>query len=243
MQISADVSLSVSSAPVTLDPNTAHPKLSVSEDLSSVRLSERQQVPDNPERFDGRWCVLGSDGFSSGRHSWDVEVGGEDWQVGVAKKSISRKGEVDMSLAGGVWSIWQLYGQYAALTSPPTALTVQRKLQRVRVQLDWERGEVSFSDPSDDTSLYTFKHSFNERLFPFFRTLDTVQICPPRLVFNVPRYTHITPLLTDSTSPDTLTSPTCSLIQHPQIHSRHPLLTDSTSPDTLTSSPCSLILS
>ncbi|XP_064197187.1 zinc-binding protein A33-like [Anguilla rostrata] len=169
VQISADVSFSVPSAPVTLDPNTAHPKLPLSEDLTSVKLSgERQQVPDNPERFDVWRCVLGSEGFSSGRHCWDVEVGGEAWVVGVAKESFSRKGSVYPSPAGGVWGIGLRSGKYRALTSPPTDLTVQRELQRVRVQLDWDRGEVSFSDPSDNTPLYTFKHSFTERVFPFF---------------------------------------------------------------------------
>ncbi|XP_061098793.1 zinc-binding protein A33-like [Conger conger] len=172
--------------PVTLDPNTAHPLLSLSEDLTSVRYrDERQQVPDNPERFH-RWLwVLGSEGFSSGRHCWDVEVGGEDWRVGVVKESLSRKGGVALSPAGGVWSIGLFSGEYRARTSPPTPLTVQRKLQRVRVQLDWDRGEVSFSDPSDNTPLYTFKHSFTKRLFPFFFTLGTVRICPQKVSVSV----------------------------------------------------------
>ncbi|XP_064197207.1 zinc-binding protein A33-like [Anguilla rostrata] len=185
VQISADVSFSVPSAPVTLDPNTAHPYLSLSEDLTSVRCSgESQQVPDNPERFDMGRCVLGSERFSSGRHCWDVEVGGEDWVVGVAKESISRKGPVDLSPAGGVWGIELLDGIYAALSSPPTALTMWREPQRVRVQLDWDRGEVSFSDPSDNTPLYTFKHSFTERVFPFFWP-DSLQICPLKVSVRV----------------------------------------------------------
>ncbi|KAJ8273987.1 hypothetical protein COCON_G00086120 [Conger conger] len=78
--------------PVTLDPNTAHPELSLSEDLTSVRYSdEKQQVPDNPERFNEQCWVLGSEGFSSGRHCWDVEVGGGDWEVGVADKNFERE--------------------------------------------------------------------------------------------------------------------------------------------------------
>ncbi|KAJ8273993.1 hypothetical protein COCON_G00086180 [Conger conger] len=165
--------------PVTLDPNTAHPELSLSEGLTSVRCSgERQQVPDNPERFDGWLSVLGSEGFSSGRHCWDVEVGGVYWRVGVVKESISRKGIVDLSPASGVFGIGLLREKYRALTSPPVFFNVQRELQRVRVQLDWDRGQVSFSDPSDNTPLHTYKHSFTERLFPFFTTLGTVQICP-----------------------------------------------------------------
>ncbi|XP_064197429.1 E3 ubiquitin-protein ligase TRIM35-like [Anguilla rostrata] len=177
--------------PVTLDPNTAHPKLSLSEDLTRVRLSdERQQVPDNPERFDWwPWCVLGSEGFSSGRHCWDVEVGGEAWVVGVAKESIRRKGNVNASPAGGVWCILQRSQRYEAVTSPvPTPLTVWRELQRVRVQLDWDRGEVSISDPSDNTPLYTFKHSFTESVFPFFITTkggSHLQICPLKVSVTV----------------------------------------------------------
>ncbi|XP_061098804.1 zinc-binding protein A33-like [Conger conger] len=78
--------------PVTLDPNTAHAELSLSEDLTSVRRSgERQQVPDNPERFNKQCWVLGSEGFSSGRHCWDVEVGGGDWEVGVADENFGRE--------------------------------------------------------------------------------------------------------------------------------------------------------
>ncbi|XP_064197211.1 E3 ubiquitin-protein ligase TRIM35-like [Anguilla rostrata] len=185
LQISADVSFSVPSAPVILDPNTAHPKLSLSEDLTSVRDSgERQQVPDNPERFNWGRCVLGSEGFSSGRHCWDVEVGGEVWVVGVAEESISRKRVFNLRPAGGVCGIVQLDGEYAALSSPPTALTVQRELQRVRVQLDWDRGEVSFSDPSDNTPLYTFKHSFTERVFPFFCP-GPLRICPLKVSVRV----------------------------------------------------------
>uniref|UniRef100_A0A8C0GG59 Zinc finger protein RFP-like n=1 Tax=Chelonoidis abingdonii TaxID=106734 RepID=A0A8C0GG59_CHEAB len=60
---------------VTLDPETAHPKLLLSDDRKSVSLGGTQQnLPNNPERFDYWSCVLSCEGFTSGRHCWEVEV-------------------------------------------------------------------------------------------------------------------------------------------------------------------------
>ncbi|KAG7254789.1 hypothetical protein CRUP_009485 [Coryphaenoides rupestris] len=62
--------------PVILDPNTASRSLYLSEDLTSVRRkTTAQDHPDNPERFMAYATILGSEGFISGKHCWEVEVG------------------------------------------------------------------------------------------------------------------------------------------------------------------------
>ncbi|XP_072239177.1 E3 ubiquitin-protein ligase TRIM35-like [Leuresthes tenuis] len=158
----------VSFSPVILDPNTAHPELILSEDLTSVTSGQRQKLPDNPERFDQHCCVLGSEGFDSGTHSWDVEVRNEQfWGVGVVKKSIERKGEIQT----GYWEICLIDGKYKAVSPPlPDKVLLVKKLERVRVQLDWDRGRVIFIDLDTKKHIYTFKHTFNEELFPYIGT-------------------------------------------------------------------------
>uniref|UniRef100_A0A8C1TPR8 Uncharacterized protein n=1 Tax=Cyprinus carpio TaxID=7962 RepID=A0A8C1TPR8_CYPCA len=155
--------------PLTLDPNTAHPWLTLSTDLTSVSYSDLyQNLPDNPERIDSYLCVLGSEGFNSGTHCWDVEVGDNTlWNVGITTASNQRKGEVFFNT--NVWLVQYMDSKYSS-ESPDqnlTLFTVKEKLQRVRVQLDCDRGKVSFSDPLTNICLCSFTSTFTETVFPF----------------------------------------------------------------------------
>ncbi|XP_023272905.1 nuclear factor 7, ovary-like [Seriola lalandi dorsalis] len=154
-------------SPVILDPNTANQCLHLSDDLTSVRHGDtKQQLPDNPERFTKYANVLGSEGFSSGKHSWEVEVGDYPvWNVGLTKESVDRKGEIYASPKYGVWCLLHDDDKYT--NGHGETVKVKKSLQRIRVQLDYDRGKVSFYDPEDTTPIYTHRDTFTEKLFPF----------------------------------------------------------------------------
>ncbi|XP_067312907.1 E3 ubiquitin-protein ligase TRIM35-like [Pseudorasbora parva] len=178
----------VQHTPLTLDPNTADPHLTLSSDLTSVCVSlsdEDKTLPDNPERFDSCLCVLGSEGFNSGTHCWDVEVGDNTgWSLGITTASNQRKGEDFFK--SNIWFVEHWDSEYFSQSpdQPFTAFPVKVKLQRVRVQLDYERGTVSFSDPVTNTHLLTFRTSFTETVFPFLRNECTtpLRILPVKLI-------------------------------------------------------------
>ncbi|XP_062274165.1 nuclear factor 7, brain-like [Scomber scombrus] len=155
-------------SPFILDPNTASGWFYLSDDLTSVRNGDTdQQLPDNPERNTKYATVLGSEGFGSGKHSWDVEVGDHpDWTVGLAKESINRKGNIFLTPEYGFWCLLHRSGKYT--DDVGDTVRVKKSLQRIRVQLDYDRGEVSFYDPEDETHIYTHRDTFTEKLFPYF---------------------------------------------------------------------------
>ncbi|XP_050572022.1 butyrophilin subfamily 3 member A2-like isoform X10 [Cygnus atratus] len=171
---------------VTLDPHTAHPQLVLSQDNRSVRReTQKQQVPDTPERFDYWCCVLGHEEFREGRHCWLVEGEGawlkySWWAVGVARASVKRKGEIDMSPGEGIWAVEYDEGQLTSLTSPPTPLSLSPVPTRIWVCLDCTQGQVSFISADNGVEIFTFTAaSFNgESIRPWF-LLETsgIQLC------------------------------------------------------------------
>ncbi|NXX53604.1 TRI39 ligase, partial [Scopus umbretta] len=157
-------------ANVTLDPATSHPNLHLSEDRKQARGQlTPQDLPDNPERFDFEPCVLGCEGFTSGRHFWEVEVGqGGVWALGVARASVKRKGPMSLTPKEGVWAL----EAYHSLTSPRANLRLNPLPRRIRVSLDYEGRRVAFFSADDDASILVYTRAlFNgERVFPWFKT-------------------------------------------------------------------------
>ncbi|XP_012673801.1 E3 ubiquitin-protein ligase TRIM35-like [Clupea harengus] len=191
-EVSQKLQTMVPYSPVTLDPNTAHADLVVSVDLTSVALSEeRQLLPNNPERFSGYTSVLGSQGFTSGTHCWDVEVGDSTaWAVGVIAESVYKKKDTHKF---GLWYVGFYNGKYGKGYSPEmlTLLKVSQRIQKMRVQLDCDKGKVTFSDAGRNTCLYVFKHSFTETVYPYFYNhckLHPLRILPGRSFVTVEQF-------------------------------------------------------
>ncbi|XP_067321600.1 zinc finger protein RFP-like [Anolis sagrei] len=169
-------------AHVTLDPKTAHPRLIISEDLRCVTWGEEDQdLPDNPERFNEYYDVLGLEAFSQGRHFWEVIVGSEEpWSLGVARKSVERKGLLYCGTESGIWEIgkWDnIYWSFSDTSENPV-LPPREEPKRVRVTLNYEGGRVAFYDADSAALIFEYlPASFSgETLLPFFHVEEQAQL-------------------------------------------------------------------
>ncbi|XP_040191841.1 E3 ubiquitin-protein ligase TRIM11-like [Rana temporaria] len=157
---------------ILLDVSTAGKNLHISDDRTTVSRSDvSQNYPETPERFQDPQ-VISSEGISSGRHYWEVDVGGSRvWKVGICYPSIDRRGH--RSVIGHNKKSWCLErkiilggSQYSAIhDSKVTKLLIDVSSKRVRIDLDYEAGQISFYDLCDPIRhLYTFTTTFTEPL-------------------------------------------------------------------------------
>ncbi|KAM9425630.1 E3 ubiquitin-protein ligase TRIM21-like [Pholidichthys leucotaenia] len=157
---------------VTLDPDTAHPNLILSDDGKQVKHGDvKKKLPDNPERFSQYISVLGNQSFSSGRFYFEVQVKGKTWwRLGVVRESVQRKEEVTHSPKKGCWTVRLIDGKkYYAYESSPVSLHLHPAPEKVGVFVDYVEGLVSFYDVDAPALIYSFTDcSFNQKIYPYF---------------------------------------------------------------------------
>uniref|UniRef100_A0A6I8NI14 Tripartite motif containing 7 n=1 Tax=Ornithorhynchus anatinus TaxID=9258 RepID=A0A6I8NI14_ORNAN len=172
---------------ITLDADTANGRLEVSADGKRVTRVERARpVSDLAKRFDYRPCVLAREGFSAGRHRWEVTLelaARGSGAVGVAREAVERKGEFTIAPQQGIWALdfsspsvsphpppssSSSSSSSSSFSSSSASLAQCVSHQRVGVSLDYERGWITFSNPDTRSPICTFSASFSGKIFPFF---------------------------------------------------------------------------
>ncbi|XP_060935719.1 tripartite motif-containing protein 16-like [Limanda limanda] len=155
---------------ITLDPNTAHRRLLLSEGNRKVTcMSEEQSYSYHPDRFTGWLQVLSRESLT-GCCYWEVEVGlVEGFDLAVTHKNISRVGHLDESLFGLNDKSWSFifdgksYHLYYNSIETPASGPVS---SRVGVYLDHSAGVLSFYSVSDTmTLLHRVQTTFTQPLY------------------------------------------------------------------------------
>ncbi|XP_041936499.1 tripartite motif-containing protein 16-like isoform X1 [Alosa sapidissima] len=172
------------SCPLTLDPDTAHRSLSLSEANRKATRGEEQPYPDHPDRFDGWAQVLCVEAISACSY-WEVEWTHED-NVGVdialAYKHIDRKGVLECRFGCNKQS-WRLEcdpGRCSFRHNNFRTELLTLPLARMGVYVDHRVGLLSFYSVSDTmTLLHTVQTTFTEPLYPGFWVANgaSIKIC------------------------------------------------------------------
>lgn len=162
---------------VMLDPDTAHPLLTLSDDMKQVRYNMGSGLWGNqilsPNMFTAHLAVLGQRGFSSRRFYFEVFVGGKtEWCLGVATASVQKRGALVRSPHCGLWAIWFLEDKFETFSSPNVPVHLG-KVVRVGVFVDYDGGQICFYDVQTATLIYSFTEcSFTEEVYPYFNPCD-----------------------------------------------------------------------
>ncbi|XP_051743000.1 NACHT, LRR and PYD domains-containing protein 12-like isoform X1 [Ctenopharyngodon idella] len=180
----------------TLDPNTAHKRLHLSEGNRAITFTViAQSYPDHPERFDYYHQVLCRESVCD-RSYWEIEWSGEYVFISVSYKSISRKGrgeECEFGRNDQSWSLTCSPYSYSFIQNKiETVLPVKPIISRAGVNddedhyrtgvyVDHSAGTLSFYSVSGDTVslIHTVQTTFTQPLYPGFRVYNgsSVKLC------------------------------------------------------------------
>ncbi|XP_061086396.1 E3 ubiquitin-protein ligase TRIM39 [Conger conger] len=157
---------------VAFDPDTAHPKLVISPSGDCASYTDTwQELPESPARFDTTLNAISREGFTLGRHYWEVDVGGKMyWEVGLTYPSIPRKGQgEDCWLGRGAdsWCLEFFDGVYTAWHGGVAhTLDMTQRFKRVGIFCSFPGGTVSFLGMDGMTPLFTFcAGTFSDALY------------------------------------------------------------------------------
>ncbi|XP_063318073.1 tripartite motif-containing protein 16-like [Pelmatolapia mariae] len=161
------------SCEITLDPNTAHRRLLLSEGNRKVTLMEpTKSYFDHPDRFTG-WCQVLSRETLSGRCYWEVEWSGEGVYAAVAYKNISRawdSGECAFGFNDKSWSLHCDTNSYEFFNNNVHTDLSGPRSSRVGVYLDHRAGILSFYSVSETmTLLHRVQTTFTQPLYAGLR--------------------------------------------------------------------------
>ncbi|KAF7694928.1 E3 ubiquitin/ISG15 ligase TRIM25-like [Silurus meridionalis] len=176
--------------PLTLNPNTAHRRLCLSEEGRKVTVTRQaQNPPDHPERFDLIQQVLCKETLV-GRCYWEVEqVSKHNSSIAVTYKSISRKGESNESSFeqnDKSWSFTCFKSKYIFRhNNKDVEVPVDKSSSRIGVYLDHWAGILSFYSISDTMTLLHRVHTiFTQPLYAGFQIFgydNYFRICGPEI--------------------------------------------------------------
>nr|XP_014345223.1 PREDICTED: zinc-binding protein A33-like [Latimeria chalumnae] len=163
---------------ITIDSKTAHPDLTVAGNGTILQwINQQHKVPDNPEQLIW-YSALGLEGFTSGRHYWEVEVGGDTWwSLGVAKVSVERRNPICDPVFQRLYCI--------SIYSNTQSLIGKHSLTKIGVYLDYEGGQVSFYNAEDMSLVHMYADTFTEKMYPYFstkRNINEVNHRPLKLI-------------------------------------------------------------
>ncbi|CAI5657174.1 unnamed protein product [Oreochromis niloticus] len=163
------------SCQLTIDTNTVHTKLQLSDNNRKMtHVEEVQSYPDHPDRFDRLTQLLCTNGLT-GRCYWEVEWKGTVL-ISVTYRRVRRKGNSKACIFGWNDQSWCLY----CTNDGPDSVRHNNKgisisssssvSNRVAVYVDCPAGTLSFYRVSSDTliHLHTLKTTFTETLYPGF---------------------------------------------------------------------------